>query len=60
MIFCFVCTQEGMDLEVECAKKLIEIDALVSKEGNGITEKMEFTSRASFEQFWDWFSPPLS
>ena len=60
MDYFVLCVQEGMDLEVECAKKLIELDALVSKEGNGITEKMEFTSRASFEQFWNWFSPPLS
>lgn len=49
-----------MDLEVECAKKLIELDALVSKEGTGITEKMQFTSKVSFEKFWDWFSPPLT
>ncbi len=49
-----------MDLEVECGKKLIELDAMVSKDGTGITEKMDFTSRASFDKFWDWFSPPIN
>lgn len=56
----FIFSQEGMDLDVECGKKLIELDALVSKTGNGITEQMNFTSRASFDRFWDWFSPPAS
>ena len=46
-----------MDLDVECGKKMIELDALVSKEGNGITEQMNFTSKPSFDEFWDWFSP---
>ena len=51
--------QDGQDLEVECAKKIIEHDSLVSKDGeNGITDQMEFTSKASFEKFWEWFSPP--
>lgn len=49
--------QEGMDLDVECGKKLIELDALISKDGNGITEQMNFTSKASFDKFWNWFSP---
>ena len=49
-----------MDLEAECAKKIIEYDALPSQaEGNaGVTDCMDFTSKASFEKFWDWFSPP--
>ena len=50
--------QEGMDLESECAKKMIEFDALPSDDGNGIADYMSFTSKASFEKFWDWFSPP--
>ena len=50
--------QDGQDLEVECGKKIIELDALVSKDGTGITQQLDFTSNASFEEFWKWFSPP--
>ncbi len=43
---------------MECGKKIIELDALVSKDGNGITEQLSFNSKSSFDEFWDWFSPP--
>ena len=51
--------QEGLDLEVECAKKIIELDTLTSKDGGaGLSDQMVFTSKASFDKFWEWFSPP--
>ncbi|XP_064404262.1 uncharacterized protein LOC135349648 [Halichondria panicea] len=45
------------DLDVECGKKSIEHNALVSKDGNGITEEMSFGNRGAFDKFWDWFMP---
>lgn len=46
------------DLEFEYAKKIIELNALSSKESQkGLTEKLRFTSMRSFNRFWDWFSP---
>ena len=48
-----------MDLEVECAKKIIEGNSLISKDGgSGLSDRMSFKSKASFDKFWDWFSPP--
>lgn len=49
--------QEEDDLEVECGKKIIENNALVSQDGNGINEEMSFENRTSFDKFWDWFMP---
>ena len=49
--------QNGEDVEVEAAKKIIEKDALISKDGGGITEEMTFTSVSSFDSFWQWLSP---
>ena len=49
--------QEEDDLEVECGKKIIENNALVSQDGNGINEEMTFENRISFDKFWDWFMP---
>ena len=52
--------QEGQDLEFECAKKIIELDCLCSKEGDSdhkITDQLEFTSKESFDKFWNWFCP---
>ena len=57
-----VTLQNGFELETECAKKIIEFDALLSSSadghGSGVTDYMHFTSKASFDKFWDWFSPP--
>lgn len=48
-----------MDVEVECAKKIIEFDSLITKDGSsGLSDQMTFTSKASFDKFWEWFSPP--
>ena len=49
----------GQDVDVECAKKMIERDSLTSKEedSKGLAEEMTFTAMESFDQFWDWFSP---
>ena len=45
-------------LEYECAKKVIEMNALTSKETqSGLTEKLSFSSMESFDKLWDWFSP---
>ncbi len=49
--------QDEDDLDVECGKKSIEHNALVSKDGNGITEEMSFGNRGAFDKFWDWFMP---
>ena len=49
---------QTQDLEVETAKKVIEQEALVTKESQkGLTEKINFTSMAAFDKFWEWFSP---
>ena len=46
------------DLEVECAKKVIELEALTSNETpKGLTEELRFTSMDRFDMLWDWFSP---
>lgn len=50
--------QEDQDLDVECAKKIIDLDSLTSKDGHGITDQMNFSSKSSFDKFWEWFSPP--
>ena len=60
MCVCTVVTpppQPDEELEVECAKKIIESGALVSKDGSGITEEMTFEERTSFDTFWKWFAP---
>jgi len=45
-------------LEVECAKKAIELEALTSSENpKGLTEELRFTSMDRFDMLWDWFSP---
>ena len=46
------------DLEYECAKKVIELNTLVSKDSQkGLTEKLCFTTMQSFYKLWEWFSP---
>lgn len=46
------------DLEFECAKKIIELKALTSKETQkGLNEKLCFTTMKSFDKLWEWFSP---
>ena len=46
------------DLEVECAKKIIELESLASKaKQNGLNKKLYFTSSNSFDKFWEWFCP---
>lgn len=45
-------------LEFECAKKIIELNALTSKEmQKGLTETLCFTSMHSFDLLWEWFCP---
>ncbi|CAI8041607.1 hypothetical protein GBAR_LOCUS23116 [Geodia barretti] len=49
---------QSKDLEYECAKKVIELNALTSKETQrGLTEKLSFSSMQSFDKLWNWFSP---
>ena len=49
---------QTQDLEVETAKKVIEQEALFSKESQkGLTEKLSITSMAAFDKLWEWFSP---
>lgn len=46
------------DLEYECAKKVIELNALASKSSqSGLTEKLCFTTIEGFDKLWEWFSP---
>ena len=49
--------QPDQNLEVEWAKKIVEHEALTSKEETGLNEDMEFSSATAFDKFWDWFSP---
>ena len=46
------------DLEFECAKKVIELNAMTSTEiQSGLTDVLCFTSMGSFDKLWEWFSP---
>ena len=51
-------TPQSNDLQYECAKKIIEMNTLTSKNTqNGLTEKLSFTTMESFDKLWEWFSP---
>lgn len=53
-----VWTSQPNDLEFDCAKKIIEQNALSSKDTQiGLNDKLHFSTMDEFERFWEWFSP---
>ena len=49
---------QSHDLEFECAKKVIELNSLTSKDRQkGLNEQLRFTSMQSFDRLWEWFCP---
>ena len=53
-----VWTPQSRNLECECAKKIIELNTLSSKETQrGLNEKLSFSTMEGFDKLWEWFSP---